>query len=96
MSMKATCLGVCRLIFHSKRNKLLVNREKKFQILLFKGSIRLLKNKRVMPGGNRVLSVIICLQVIYYHFYKIESIFPTHCEGKNDEKLAWLSRFGIF
>ena len=48
--------------------------------------MRLLKVEGVKLGDNPVLSVIISLQVVYYHFYKIESIFPSHCEGKNDEK----------
>ena len=94
--MKATCLVVCRLIFHSKRKKLLVTKENKFQKFLLKGSIRLLKVEGLLLGDNPLLSVIVSLQVVYYDFYKIESILPTHYEGKNDEKLGWLNIFEIF
>ena len=58
--------------------------------------MRLSQVETVLLGDNAVLSVIIYLQVVYQHFYNIESIFPTHFEGKNDEKLASLNRFGIF
>ena len=64
--MKVKYLGVCRLIFYnSKRNKLLVTRENKFQIFLFEGCTWLLAVEGILLGDNPVLSIIVSLQVVY-------------------------------